>query len=109
MFVFFIAEPFLSMMFLNLHSEGIAVVAVFWGLWLLPFDLLVYRSSFIPRILGVFLIISGFALVANSLFDLLLPQFANVVSPLETLLDALGEGSILAWLIVKGAKMPQVD
>ena len=99
----------LAMVFLNLHSEGITVVSIFWGLWLLPFGLLVYRSGFIPRILGIFLMTAGIAIVANSLVDLLLPQFANAVSPIELSLDALGEGSILAWLIVKGANVPQID
>jgi len=97
------------MLFLNLHGEGITVVSVFWGLWLLPFGLLVYRSGFIPWILGVLLVLAGCALVVNSLVDLTLPQFANVISPIELLLDALGEGSILVWLIVKGATAPQIS
>ena len=40
----------LIMVFLNLHHDGIAVVEIFWGLWLLPFGLLVFKSGFVPRI-----------------------------------------------------------
>src|SRR3979409_1235778 len=42
----------LAMLFLNLHSYGFDVAAIFWGLWLFPLGLLVYRSGFFPRILA---------------------------------------------------------
>src|SRR5271163_270771 len=45
----------LAMLFLNLHSYGFDITAIFWGLWLFPLGLLVYRSGFIPRLLGVML------------------------------------------------------
>lgn len=43
----------LGLMFLDLHAQGLYVVSIFWGLWLFPFGFLVFRSGFIPRILGV--------------------------------------------------------
>src|SRR5712672_811363 len=42
----------LAMLFLNLHSYGFAVAAIFWGLWLFPLGLLVYRADFIPRVVS---------------------------------------------------------
>jgi Domain of unknown function (DUF4386) len=51
----------MAMVFLRLYGQGVAVNAIFWGLWLLPFGILVYKSGFIPRILGVLLIIDSFA------------------------------------------------
>jgi hypothetical protein len=42
----------LAMLFLNLHGHGLAVAEIFWGLWLFPLALLVYRSRFLPRFLG---------------------------------------------------------
>lgn len=42
----------LAMRFLNVHGAGLDVTGIFWGLWLLPLGLLVYRSGFVPRILG---------------------------------------------------------
>jgi hypothetical protein len=65
----------LAMLFLNLHSHGCDVVEIFWGLWLLPLGLLVYRSRFLPRFLGVCLAIGGFAYVILSLAGVLLPQY----------------------------------
>ncbi|MGE5113682.1 MAG: DUF4386 domain-containing protein [Acidobacteriaceae bacterium] len=43
----------LVMVFLRMHGQGVLANEIFWGLWLFPFGLLVYRSRFLPRILGV--------------------------------------------------------
>jgi hypothetical protein len=51
----------LGMLFLNLHIWGVLVEEVFWGLWLFPFGYFVIRSRFVPRALGVLLIIGGVA------------------------------------------------
>ena len=61
----------LGMSFLGLHHQGLVINEIFWGLWLLPFGLLVIRSGFLPRILGVLLIVNCFAYVAASLTSLL--------------------------------------
>src|SRR4029453_10786165 len=50
----------LGMFFLRLHSQGIFMNEIFWGLWLFPFGLLVYRSGFLPRWIGVWLMINFF-------------------------------------------------
>src|ERR1700724_117067 len=70
----------LAMLFLILHHYGIGVAEIFWGLWLLPLALLVYRSRFLPRFLGVWLILDGFAYVTLSLTSVLLPQYSDKVS-----------------------------
>jgi len=70
----------LAMLFLRLHGQGFAIAGVFWGLWLFPMGMLVYRSGFLPRLLGVFLMIGCFAYLANSFTDLVLPQYAAAVS-----------------------------
>lgn len=88
---------------LRLHSHGTVVAELFWGLWLLPFGLLVFRSGFLPRILGVLLIINGFAYVAESFTGLLLPQHSSLAS--RILFPALfGEVAIILWLVIMGAK-----
>src|SRR6266851_9160203 len=53
----------LAMLFIRLHGQGNVINEIFWGLWLFPFGVLVMRSGFLPRILGVWLIINGFAYV----------------------------------------------
>ncbi len=93
----------LAMLFLNLHSHGFGIAEIFWGLWLFPLGLLVYRSGFFPRILGVLLMARCFAYVVESLTPLLLPRYEDVVSrwmmPLR-----FGELLFMFWLLIMGAK-----
>ncbi len=65
----------LAMLFLRLHSQGEFISEIFWGVWLFPFGLLVFRSGFLPRILGIWLIIACFAWVALSLTAQFFPAF----------------------------------
>jgi hypothetical protein len=93
----------LAMLFLRLHHGGVVANEIFWGLWLFPFGLLVYRSRFLPRILGVWLIINCFAYLAVSFTGLLFPQYeARVFN--SAFPAMLGELAIMLWLLIKGAK-----
>ncbi|HYV41165.1 MAG TPA: DUF4386 domain-containing protein [Thermoanaerobaculia bacterium] len=92
-----------AMIFLRLHGHGIGVAAIFWGLWLIPFGVLVYRSGFLPRILGVLLIINCFAYVIPSFTSLLLPRYRDVVSRI-TAPALLGEAAIVLWFLIRGAR-----
>ena len=96
----------LALVFLKLRSGGFEVVAAFWGLWLLPFGILVIRSRFVPTILGVLLIAASFAALAHSFGFLVLPAYKHVIAPITVPIDAIGELSIAIWLLVKGAKVP---
>jgi len=90
--------------FLRLHTDGVLAVEIFWGLWLLPFGLLVIRSHFLPRVLGILLIIAGVAYVAHSLITLLLAGQRFVLYERVTMLArAAGEFPIMFWLLIKGA------
>ena len=93
----------LVMVFLRMHGHGILANEVFWGLWLFPFGLLVCRSRFLPRLLGVWLILNCFAYLATSVTGILWPQYLQRVS--TWLLPLLfGELAIMLWLIIMGAK-----
>jgi hypothetical protein len=92
----------LALLFLHLHFDGIVVAQIFWGLWLIPFGLLVYKSGFLPRILGALLIIACFGYLANSLV-------AFGVLPLGVISRVVGqlticELPIILWLLIMGAK-----
>lgn len=94
----------LGLLFLDLHRYGLVVGEIFWGLWLLPFGVLVMRSGFLPRILGVLLIVNGFAYVAAWLTSLLWPDYEIAVS--RAVLPALmGELWIMLWLLFKGVNV----
>jgi hypothetical protein len=96
----------LVMVFLRMHGQGVLANEIFWELWLFPFGLLVYRSRFLPRILGVWLMLNCFAYLATSVTGMLWPLYekrvANRVFPVM-----FGELAIMLWLIIMGAKERQ--
>jgi hypothetical protein len=96
-----------AILFLRLHHQGDLANEIFWGLWLLPFGLLVYRSRFLPRILGVWLMVACFAYLALSFAGLLFPQWEDKVNGFaEPVL--LGEVAVMLWLVIFGAKEQRV-
>jgi hypothetical protein len=96
----------MAMLFLRLHHHGVVVNEVFWGLWLLPFGLLVYKSRFLPRFLGVWLVLNCFAYVAQSVTGIMWPQYEDVVANYSFPI-MFGELAIMLWLIIMGAKERQ--
>jgi hypothetical protein len=96
----------LALGFLRFHSNGITVTTAFWGLWLFPFGILVIKSGFFPRILGILLMVAGFAYLTSSVTSLVLPEYTRVVSRV-TMPLYFGEVPIIFWLLIKGAKTPQ--
>jgi hypothetical protein len=93
----------LAYLFLRLHAQGITVASIFWGLWLFPFGILVIRSGFIPRFLGVLLIVAGVGYVITSFASLGLPEYGPLVSQFVSPL-VVGELPIIFWLLIWGAK-----
>jgi len=93
----------LALFFIGLHGKGILANEIFWGLWLFPFGILVIRSGFLPRILGVLLIVNGFAYLAVSLTGLLVPEYSNVVER-YALIAQFGEVWIMFWLLIRGPR-----
>lgn len=89
---------------INFDRQGVLVSEMFWGLWLLPLGLLVYRSGFLPRLLGVWLFVNGLAYVAISLTGLLLPQYSKVVFSMATPV-LFGEMAFMLWLLIVGARV----
>lgn len=79
---------------------------MYWGLWLLPFGLLVYKSGFIPRILGIFLLLNGVTYMIHCCTHLFLPGYQTLVFNLSVPFWILGEISITLWLLVIGVKIP---
>jgi len=97
--------PDLAMLLVRLHGSAILVNEVFWGLWLFPFGILVMRSGFLPRILGILLIVNAFAYPIDSLAHLLLPGSARFVGQLM-MIPETGELWIMLCLLFKDIKVP---
>jgi hypothetical protein len=95
----------LALLFLNLHGRGLVVAEIFWGLWLFPLGALVFRSRFLPRFLGVWLILAGMAWVVLSLTGIVLPQYQSQVNRYAQP-AFFGEVAFMLWLLSRGAKQP---
>jgi len=93
----------MAMLFLDLHGYGYVVGWVF-GVFHFHFGILVFRSGFLPRILGVLLIAACFGYLSVSLTPVLLPGYANVVRRFASIPLTLGEPAIILWLLIMGAK-----
>jgi hypothetical protein len=91
----------LAMLFLKLHSHGFAIAEIFWGLWLLPLGLLVYRSRFYPRVLGVLLVLHCFYYLITSFMHFLAPQATPLVARWLTPFK-FGELFFMFWLLIRG-------
>lgn len=95
----------LALLFLRLHDAQNTAAEMLWGAWLIPLAILVYRSRFLPRFLGVWLAINGLAYVSLSLTGVLLPQHQQRLFLLSQ--PALfGELALMLWLVVRGARPP---
>jgi len=90
-------------LFLSLHHQVDLANMIFWGLWLIPFGVLVYRSRFLPRFLGVWLVMACFAWLALSFTGFLLPAYEDTVYTITQPI-VLGEVVTMLWLVIMGAK-----
>jgi hypothetical protein len=98
----------LGMLFIRLHGQGIMIAEIFWGLWLFPFGLLVFRSRFLPRWIGVWLMINCFGYVILSMTSLFFPAYTDKLFLwLQPVL--FGELAIMLWLLIRGAKVPPLE
>ncbi len=93
----------LAMLFLRLHHYELLASFIFAGLWLFPFGILVFKSGFLPRILGIWLIVNGFAYLAITVSGFLFPQYSDAVGNITSPI-LFGEIAIMLWLLVMGAR-----
>jgi hypothetical protein len=97
----------LVMLFLDLHNYGYAIVDIFFGLWLLPLGYLVFKSGYFPRILGVLLMIGCFGYLITFAETFLFPGYDVITYP-GLAVVIIAELSFGLWLLVKGAKIPEM-
>jgi len=95
----------LAMLFLRLRDFQNTAAETLWGVWLFPLAILIYKSRFLPRFLGVWLVINGIAYVALSLTGELVPQYQHTLF-IASQPALFGEIALVLWLLIKGAKPP---
>jgi uncharacterized protein DUF4386 len=93
----------LAMLLLRQHSHLNTAAETLWGLWLIPLGLLVFRSHFLPRFLGIWLLINGVAYVLLSFTGELLPQYSEKAF-LWAQPALFGELALTLWLVIRGSR-----
>jgi hypothetical protein len=97
----------LAYAFLRLNSTLGQLLMSIWGLWLIPFGMLVIKSRRFPRILGVLLFLAGGAYMIGTVARFVVPPVYAVISPF-ILPIALGELGIVLWMAIMGAREADV-
>ncbi len=95
----------LAMFFLTVHHNGYWLAQIFFGAWLFPLGYLVYKSGFLPRILGTVMMIHFVGWVMTFLQFFLFPGL-EVISYVTYPLGFISEFGLTLWLLVMGAKGP---
>lgn len=90
------------MLFLNVHHQVDLAQDMLGGLWFIPFGLLVYRSRFLSRILGLWLTLACIGYLSISVTGFLFPDYVDTVAKFAgpTLTAEL---AIMLWLTIRGA------
>jgi len=93
---------------LEAYGNGLLVTKLFWGLWLLPFGYLVLKSGFLPRLLGMFLMLGCLGYMVNVFGELLVPRYSDtLLSNYAGIPASIGEIGICLWLLLVGARRPR--
>ncbi|MBL4593006.1 MAG: DUF4386 domain-containing protein [Flavobacteriales bacterium] len=91
-------------LFLNIHQQGIILAQVFWGLWLFPLGLLIYKSNFFPKLLGILLMLGCIGYVMDSFLFIIVPNIGITVSEFTF----IGEVLSPLWLVIRGVKAKNI-
>jgi Domain of unknown function (DUF4386) len=96
------------MFFLKLKSYTINILIIFWGLWLIPLGQLILKSGYLPKFIGILLVLGGIAYVIESLDYILLSEKLSFITDYGFVFYSSAELSTVAWLLVKGVKHERV-
>jgi Domain of unknown function (DUF4386) len=94
----------LAYLSINLYRTGFVTAQLFFGTWLFPLGYLVYKSGFLPKFLGVLLLLDGFAILFWFLQALLLPTYPAISYPAFAL-SFIAEVGLALWLLIKGVQV----
>jgi len=99
----------LSLLFLNIQSQGYAIGLVFFGFYCILIGYVIYRTSAIPKIIGVLYAVAGICYLINSFTMFLSKGFANPFFIYLAIPIFIGELSLCLWLLIKGIDTSKLD
>ncbi|MEL7565813.1 MAG: DUF4386 domain-containing protein [Dehalobacterium sp.] len=100
------------MLFVNTFTNVWSFGLIIFGLHLFVVGYLALKSNFIPKLLGILLLIASFSYIIIHLFHLFIPQYENTTLFLEKILSLpmiAGELGFGLWLLIKGGKVPKIS
>ena len=90
-------------LYLNHYDNGSLIISIFSGLWLFPFGFLVYKSGFLPKFLGVLLMLGCFSYLINFIGHSLVPDYSKMgIASYIQIPASLGEIGSCLWLLIMG-------
>ncbi len=93
------------LLYLHFSNNGNQIAGIFWGLWLFPFGYLVFKSGFLPKILGILLMAGCFGYLIDFIVGFLFSNYSETgISTFMTLPGSIGEIGICLWLLIIGTK-----
>ena len=95
----------LALLFLNAHADAILIWGLFFSLHLFLYGYLVYKSGYIPRLIGVLLIIASLSYLLQGFGNILFPQYKGVFTSIGFLSSI--EIALPLWLLIKGVNVEQ--
>lgn len=96
-----------AMLSYDLYLHGYEIANVFFALWLVPLGLLVYKSGFLPKILGILLVAGGCSLFLEVFIYFLLPGY-ETVNTILLIPQTISEFAFLVWILMKGINASKV-
>ena len=96
-----------AMLSYDLYLHGYEIANVFFALWLIPLGMLVYKSDFLPKILGILLVLGGCGLLLEVFIYFLLPGNETITTIL-LIPQTISEFVFLMWILVKGINVSKV-
>jgi Domain of unknown function (DUF4386) len=82
----------------------IIILQIFWGLWLIPLGQLILKSGYLPRIIGILLILAGVCYVIEVMDYILLSEKLSFITDYFAIFYSVAELSTVLWLLIKGVK-----
>lgn len=95
----------LVLLFLNAYESVALIWGAFFGLHTLLLAYLVYKAGYLPRMLGVLMVLASFGYLLDSFGNFLLPQYDALYASVVVLLALLGELPLALWLLIKGVNV----
>ncbi|HMB22819.1 MAG TPA: DUF4386 domain-containing protein [Anaerolineales bacterium] len=93
----------LAMLFLDLYKNGFMIAQFFYGAWLFPLGYLVFKSGYLPKILGIVLMVECFGWLMYPFQFFFFPAYTGITY-LSFAMGFIGEFSLTLWLLIKGVQ-----